>query len=40
MGQLEDQAQFEKVRIAMEKRFRDTVDLFIHAEERRKQLAK
>jgi len=36
----DDQAQFEKVRIAMEKRLRDPDDVFIHAEERRKQLAK
>jgi hypothetical protein len=35
-----DWAQFGKVRMAMEKRLRDPDDVFIHAEERRKQLAK
>jgi hypothetical protein len=35
-----DWAQFGKVRIALEKRLRDPDDVFIHAEERRKQLAK
>lgn len=33
-------AHFGKVRIAMEKRLRDPDDVFIHAEERRKQLVK
>jgi hypothetical protein len=36
----DDWAQFGKVRIAQEKRLRDPDDVFIHAEERRKQLAK
>ncbi len=36
----EDWGTFGKVRIAMEKRLRDPDDVFIHAEERRKQLAK
>jgi len=35
-----DWAHFGKVRMAMEKRLRDPDDVFIHAEERRKQLAK
>jgi hypothetical protein len=35
-----DWGHFGKVRIAMEKRLRDPDDVFIHAEERRKQLAK
>src|SRR6478736_8062196 len=33
-----DWAHFGKVRMAMEKRLRDPDDVFIHAEERRKQL--
>jgi hypothetical protein len=36
----EDWGEFGKVRIAMEKRLRDPDDVFIHAEERRKELAK
>jgi hypothetical protein len=36
----DDWAQFGKVRMALEKRLRDPDDVFIHAEERRKQLAK
>jgi len=36
----DDWGQFGKVRMAMEKRLRDPDDVFIHAEERRKQLAK
>jgi hypothetical protein len=36
----DDWATFGKVRIAQEKRLRDPDDVFIHAEERRKQLAK
>jgi hypothetical protein len=36
----DDWGEFGKVRIAMEKRLRDPDDVFIHAEERRKQLAK
>lgn len=36
----DDWAEFGKVRIALEKRLRDPDDVFIHAEERRKQLAK
>jgi hypothetical protein len=36
----EDWGTFSKVRIAMEKRLRDPDDVFIHAEERRKQLAR
>jgi len=35
-----DLAQFGKVRIAVEKRFRDPDDVFLHAEERKKELAK
>lgn len=36
----DDWAVFGKVRIAQEKRLRDPDDVFIHAEERRKELAK
>ncbi len=36
----EDWGTFGKVRIAMEKRLRDPNDVFIHAEQRRKELAK
>jgi hypothetical protein len=36
----DDWGTFGRVRIAMEKRLRDPDDVFIHAEERRKQLAK
>jgi hypothetical protein len=36
----DDWAQFGKVRMALERRLRDPDDVFIHAEERRKQLAK
>jgi len=36
----DDWGQFGKVRMAMEKRLRDPDDVFIHAEERRKELAK
>lgn len=36
----EDWGTFGKIRSAMEKRLRDPDDVFIHAEERRKQLAK
>lgn len=36
----DDWAQFGKVRIALEKRLRDPDDVFIHAEARRKELAK
>jgi hypothetical protein len=36
----DDWAHFGKVRIALEKRLRDPDDVFIQAEERRKQLAK
>lgn len=35
-----DRGHFGKVLIALEKRLRDPDDVFIHAEERRKQLAK
>jgi hypothetical protein len=38
--ELEDWAVFGKVRMAQEKRLRDPDDVFIHAEERRKELAK
>lgn len=36
----DDWGAFGKVRIVMEKRLRDPDDVFIHAKERRKQLAK
>jgi len=36
----DDWGEFGKVRIAMEKRLRDPDDVFIHAEERRKELAR
>jgi hypothetical protein len=36
----DDWGTFGRVRIAMEKRLRDPDDVFIHAEKRRKQLAK
>jgi hypothetical protein len=36
----DDWAVFGKVRLAQEKRLRDPDDVFIHAEERRKELAK
>lgn len=36
----DDWGAFGKVRIAMEKRLKDPDDVFIHAKERRKQLAK
>jgi hypothetical protein len=35
-----DWGEFGKVRIAIEKRLRDPDDVFIHAEERRKELAR
>jgi len=38
--ELEDWGRFGKVRQAYEKRLRDPDDVFIHAEERRKELAK
>jgi hypothetical protein len=38
--EINDWGHFGKVRMAMEKRLRDPDDVFIHAEERRKQLAK
>jgi hypothetical protein len=38
--ELEDWARFGKIRQAEEKRLRDPDDVFIHAEERRKELAK
>jgi hypothetical protein len=38
--ELEDWGVFGKVRMAQEKRLRDPDDVFIHAEERRKELAK
>jgi hypothetical protein len=38
--ELHDWGEFGKVRMAMEKRLRDPDDVFIHAEARRKQLAK
>jgi hypothetical protein len=36
----DDWGEFGKVRIAMEKRLREPDDVFIHAEERRKELAR
>jgi hypothetical protein len=36
----DDWGEFGKVRVAMEKRLRDPDDVFIHAEARRKELAK
>ena len=36
----DDWGEFGKVRIAMEKRLRDPDDVFIHAEKRRKELAR
>jgi hypothetical protein len=38
--ELADWARFGKIRLAEEKRLRDPDDVFIHAEERRKELAK
>jgi hypothetical protein len=38
--EMEDWSRFGKVRQAVEKRLRDPDDVFIHAEERRKELAK
>jgi hypothetical protein len=39
-GELEDWARFGKIRLTEEKRLRDPDDVFIDAEERRKELAK
>ena len=39
-AELEDWGRFGKIRLAEEKRLRDPDDVFIHAKERRKELAK
>ena len=38
--ELRDRARFEKARVARERELRDPDDVFIHAEERRKELAR